>query len=186
MPEGVFHYNLGTAHLKMGQWAPGRFHLEKARGLLPLDGRVGRNLEYVRSQLAVGDIDAATGLFERGVGALAGSGFGHHLLAFLLVLLAVTALWRRALGRATRRILLAPLAASPALLPWLLTTGYDSGVVMRDVVLREGPNEAFEEMGTVVPGGAKVVVGNRDGAWALIKYPAHLSGWAPAKDLGIL
>ena len=174
----VFHYNMGTAYLKMEETALGRYHLEKAKALGVLDIRVQKNLAVARSRLSsVSDIDNSPHFVDKSVGQLVGLDFQYYLLASLCLLLGLLLIWRRWMGRSLLLLPLLGLLASGAFVPYALLKNYDAAVVMEAVALREGPNEAFEEVGPALAPGAKVVLGREDGPWRLVAYPESLSGW---------
>ena len=181
--ETVFHYNLGTAYLKLDQLGLGRFHLEKLKKLGVLDGRVNKNLDFARSKIAVADSPL---LFERGVNVFVGFDFQHHLFITLILLLGSLLLWRRFMARSLKLLPLVLVFSSLGMVPHFLLRDYQSGIVIEEGSLREGPSEAFEEMSAVVPAGTKVIVSRQDGPWRLVRYPRRLSGWILSEKLGIL
>ena len=181
----IFHYNLGTAYSKMDEFALGRFHLEKAKKLGVLDSRINKNLDYVESRLSISDLGSERSFFDRSVGILTNFDLQHYLFIFLLVLFFFLALWRRYRKGSWKFLIVVFLISFPIFSPYILLKDYSSGIVMQDASLKEGPNEAFEETG-IVPKGAKIIIGKRDGKWYLVKYPVHFSGWILEKDLAIL
>ena len=185
MNEAVFHYNLGTAYLKMKEIPSGRFHLEKAKTFGLIDGRVSRNLEYVRSQLPPSDIDSAHSVFEKNISLLVGLDFQHYLFISLLSLSALLCWWRQFTQRKLVTLVIVFLVSLSFFIPSVLLRNHAAAIVMKETPLREGPSEAFEEAGSIGEG-LKIIIGQSDGKWHLIRYPFHLSGWVSANDIKIL
>ena len=184
--EVVLHYNLGTAYLKMNNIALGRFHLEKAKNFGILDGRVNRNLAYAKSKLTSPDIDKGHSLLENSVNTFVDLNFQYYLFVFLLLLFLLLIWWRKFTQRKIKVLLSILLISSTTFVPFFLMRNYATAIIITKTSLREGPSKAFEEVGPSLEEGLKVIIGQNDGKWRLIKYPVHLSGWIHDSDIKIL
>ncbi len=182
----VFHYNLGTAYLKMDNVALGRFHLEKAKYLGIIDGRVNRNLDYAKSKLTSLDIDNGHSLWENSVNVFVNLNLQYYLFVFLLLLFSFLIWWRKFTQKKITVLLVILLISSTTFVPLFLVRNYAVAIVMNQTSLREGPSKAFEETGPFVEKGLKIIIGQSDGKWRLIKYPVHLSGWIHDADIKVL
>ena len=183
--EAVFHYNLGTAYLKMEEVAWGRFYLEKAKTFGIIDSRLNRNLDYTRLKLSSVDIDNGHSLFERNISFFIGLDIQHYLFAFLLSLLILTFWWRKFTQRKLITFMAIIAVSSLVFIPSFSLKGHAAAIVMKETSLREGPSKAFEQVRSVEKG-LKVIIGKSDGKWRLVRYPLHLSGWILAMDIKVL
>ena len=65
LPPEIWHYNLGTLHLKNGNWGMGRFHLEKASKAGFVGDMNFKNLSMVKAREEVVDLYRSESLLER-------------------------------------------------------------------------------------------------------------------------
>ena len=186
LSEGLFHYNLGTLYAKEGNWALGRFHLEKAFTKNFANRMLFNNLEAVKSELNVLELGERGSLSERSVDASLSlppaSWLSFTLVLLLLWLLSIKKQWiESSLWRGV--CLLVTLV--PLLYSQIYLERMRYAIVLEDTQIHEGPSNIYEDSGTL-KAGSKIIVGKSNNGRYLILYPELLSGWIHQRHLGFL
>jgi len=186
MDRGVFHYNLGTIHLKKEEYAIGRYHFEKAIKKGFYSPQLHNNLEYSLENLEVAQFEKPEHIGQEiYLGAL-GLPPAAYITAsiFFLVLFLLLRLFFKKLSWG-----IVVLGTILVLLPIGLRHGvwrdHRFAVCFKQGDVREGPSEVFKST-YKVPKGVKLVVEKPRDGWYLIRYPKQYIGWIKARDLGLL
>ena len=181
----VYHYNLGTAYLKMGRPAMSRFHLEKALQEGSLSPGVYKNLGTAVGQLGVESAEKSHYFKDNAVNYVLGSPLELSLTLTLAFAVFWLALFR---FKKINKIVFA-IGAVCALLPFSLSfltqQSYQRAILLEPAFSYEGPSRSFEES-SEIPAGVSLVVGRGDGDWLYIEAPTHFAGWVDRSKLGIL
>lgn len=202
--DGVYFYNLGVLHGKLGQAGPAVAYLEKANSLRPHDPEVQRNLTLARDALrnALAGMNSETGLDSASTSLERFSDriHGDEILGVTgLVTLIVSLLWIRAYLK-TRNLTKTFLKPSG----WfgflalvlvfafygLYRTGNSSpaAILIGKELLRSGPGLSFPEI-TPIESGVKVrLVGspasaNENELWQKVRYKNDQTAWVPLSSL---
>lgn len=185
LDPGVFHYNLGTVHSKIGNLAAGRYHLEKSLKSNFINSKVMNNLNYVEKSLAVQDLSNSNHFYDKSMDTLlkfSGESYLALTLLSLVILLwsfkkkVITNLW--ALG------IVGILSILPLAGHQLYLKNVNHAIVMQDSEVREGPSGVFASK-LSLQAGSKVIVGEFDSGWGFIKHPVELAGWIERSKLGL-
>lgn len=183
-------FNLGTAHLAAGELGPAVLYLERARRLSD-DDDIEANLALARKQQVdqvVGE-DNALPFTWRLADAVNEPAVSIAFLVTWWLGFAALVWWRRAGGALlpglaagallTAGLVLGGLVATHA---WVRRSVVEAVVIAPVVQVREFPGDgartSFE-----VHAGLKVRVMESSGAWARVRLPNALEGWAPREAL---
>lgn len=180
---GIFHYNLGTTLMKMGNFAAGRYHLEKALKNGYVDTKVLHNLSVAKSQLAVNDIGNSSNPLDLALSFSLDIPFSLYLSATLIF--SIVALLFVRFKKVTRwygMTFLAVLALLPILYAGIFLNRFNFALALSDTSLREGPSQIYGEL-SKVKAGSKFIVGENQGDWYYIKSPASMTGWVKKEDI---
>lgn len=183
--EGEFHYNLGTVYAKAGNFAVGRYHLEKAI-LKGYDSVAAKhNLLNVKDTIAVHDISNSKSVDD--VMLSTSMGFGQEYYLFFTLLLMATTLFlfiKKSFGK-IGLVLMLLISLSPLGFKYLWLDKLSVALVFESAEVYEGPSGIFEKTGSV-PKGAKVIFGKATEGWVFIERPVEYVGWIKSKDIGVL
>ena len=184
LDPGLFHYNLGSIYLKLNDFGPARYHLEKAKD----DGfsypMLWNNLEYIKLQPGVSDPVMSSNWKEYSIANAMDvpmSFFYIYILAGLsLFLLLLKKKWIQ------NRLLIAAylsLLIVPVVFRYSYQEGHTFAVAMKDIRVHEGPSKIYPDYGKITAG-SRVVVGRFYDNWYYIVSPSERSGWVDKVDLG--
>lgn len=183
---GQFHYNLGTLHAKLQNFAAARFNLEKAYKLGQIDTKNINNLDYVREQLVVSDVSNSNNRIDNGMNIMVGISPDLYLFCTLLLLLCVSCFW---LKKKLTSLSTLAVCISLSLIPFLGSKFYFSNfnyaVNLKQIQVYEGPSKVYEKKMEIDAGSKFLITGPTNG-WYFIEKPISLSGWIEKKDIGIL
>lgn len=180
-----FHYNLGTVYSKMGNYAVGRYHLEKAISEGYESVAVKHNLKNVQAKLAV--LDVSTSKSVEDVVLAKGLSYGPDFYIFLtLVLMVITSVLSRkkVFGKALITILFL-ISLVPVGTKFFYLDKKHVGVLFKDSQVFEGPSAIFKKSGKI-PSGAKIVVGKEIEGWLFIERPVDYVGWIKSEQVGVI
>ncbi len=180
-PE-IFHYNLGTTYAQKGNWAVGRYHLERAAKYGYHSDGIRNNLEFVNAKLSTsnllesdsfGKIISITNLIPESLY------LGVALTTFmvLLFLYRIKKLVRLKLG-----IIIFALSLVPALVHFFYLRNVEIGITLKDAVIRQGPSKIYEEISTI-KAGEKFIIGKANQRYFYIKAPSAFVGWVDKDDV---
>ena len=186
LPEGLFHYNLGTLYAREGNLALGRYHLEKALSENFANKMLFNNLKTVKAELNVSDLGESENLSARMIDASLSLPPGIWLTFTLLLLLGlILAVRKKIVCGVVLPGIFFILAAIPLLYSQIYLNKMHHAVVLQDAEIYEGPSRIYSSAG-VVRGGSKIIVGHSSNKQYLILYPQTLSGWIHRDYLGFL
>lgn len=184
LDSGLFHYNLGSIYLKMGQFGPARFHLEKAKS----DGfsypMLWKNLDYVKAQSQVLDPTKSKNFQEVFVGKVMDvpiSLFGIFTLIVLATLLVM--LRRKTIKFAMFSLVFLVIGLFPIMGKYFIDKGYDYAIALKPTRVYEGPSKIYPDYGEL-GAGSRVIVSKFHDNWFFIISPKDLSGWVDKSNLG--
>ncbi len=184
--SGVIDYNLGTLYLQSGDYASGRFYLEKALKEGFRVKEVKENLLWARAKvestqtknfLTVGD-KAIFGLYELPLWAFSSFAMVILIAGFFVFFRK----WRRSLPG---WLALSSLVFFILLFPKLMAIHGVEAVAIESSIVREGPSAVYP-VSVEIPTGLKVIVGTINGDYVRIRHPKAFSGWIEKKRLGFL
>ena len=93
-------------------------------------------------------------------------------------------MWRNIFEKSIKSLIISLIISLIPFTGYFMFKDYAHAIILKTTQMREGPSEAFDEMGSIEPG-LKIIIGKSDTGWVLIKHPEYLSGWVKADDLGI-
>ncbi len=180
---GVFHYNLGTTLMKMGNFAAGRYHLEKALKNGYVDTKVLHNLSVAKGHLGVSDIESSKKPLDMLLSISLDIPFSLYLSLTLFFALFVILLYK--LKKIVKSYVLVGaliLSLLPVLYSLFFIGQYNYAVALSDTPLREGPSQIYGEI-SKVKAGSKFIVGEMQDGWYYIQSPNFLAGWVKKDDI---
>ena len=185
LDPGLFHYNLGTVHSKMGNLAAGRYHLEKSLKNNFVNSKVLNNLNFVEQSLSVQDLSTSKNFYDRTIDSSLKFSGTSYLAVTLIFLVAVTICFKKKIlvNRWFIGIFLA-LAITPISYHQFYLKNIKHAILLSDGEVREGPSGVFTTKMSI-QAGSKVIVGEFEPGWVFIKYPLELSGWIKRTSLGL-
>lgn len=182
-PPGVFHYNLGTTLMKMGNNAAGRYHLEKALKNGYVDTKVFHNLSVAKTHLGVSDIESSKNPVDLLLSFSLDIPFSLYLSCTLIFALFTLVLYRfKKIVRWYSVTALLVFGLLPLLYSTLFLSHFNFAIALSDTPLREGPSQIYGEL-SKVKGGSKFIVGELQDGWYYIKSPASMAGWVKKDDI---
>ncbi len=184
LDPGLFHYNLGSIYLKMNDFGPARYHLEKARD----DGfnypMLWNNLEYIKLQPGVTDPLLSKDLKEAIVAKTMDIPVSFFVIYFLLGLSAILFSLRKKIIKNKILVVIALAAlVVPGVFRYTYKEGHTFAIAMKDSRVFEGPSKIYPDYGKI-NAGSRVVVGKFYDDWYYIVSPSDRSGWVQKSDLG--
>lgn len=184
LDPGLFHYDLGSIYLKMNNFGPARFHLEKAKN----DGftypMVWNNLSYVKLQPGVTDPAQSRDWKEYSTANAMDIPLSFYL-AFLMtgLCLFLLLLKKKWIENKLLILLYLTLFSAPLIFRYSYEKEHTYAVVMKDARVHEGPSKIYPDYGKIIAG-SRVVVGRFYDDWYYIVSPRERSGWVKKSDLG--
>jgi hypothetical protein len=183
--SGLFHYNLGSVYLKMGNVGAARYNLEKSKDSGFSLGLVNKNINIIKQNVNVVGLEKSDSIYEQAIGFsinkssyLVGTVF--LLCAIVVLLLAIfkkIKSWSIIIG-------LLLFLSIPVSLKVFVDKRFDRAVALRDLSLHEGPSKIYEESGEI-RAGSKVIIGKSVNGWLFVKYPESVAGWVKRDDVGL-
>jgi hypothetical protein len=182
--KGLFHYNLGTMHVKLGHLGVARYHLERAKKFDFKDTKLSSNLKFVRESLGVSDVVQSKVLWDRFLNFSLGSSVQSFFSLSLVILLVGAFLFRPSrLVKKWKFIFVVLVSIIPTLFYFTFLKDINFAVALKGADLREGPSKVYEK-NNYIPEGAKVILGEKNGSWFYIERPTWLRGWISKDDVG--
>ncbi len=178
----VWHYNMGTVHAEMQDWALARFHLLMAESQGLHSKSLQQNQILVEEKLDAQRLEKPLGAedyFHR-IGLVISDGI---LTSFSLLFL-VIGLW---IFKKKPQIKLMVIFLCLILLPlafnWWIKS-WPKAIVTETQTIHEGPSSIFSSTGEL-PLGVFVITQDQ-GDWKKIIYPSRFEGWIRSKGLQVL
>ncbi len=180
---GIFSYNLGTLYIKDGQYAIGRYHFEKAIEYGFVNTQTFANLSATKSHLAV---NTQKNFFDNSLNVgLSIPTAGYFSISLILILISLILLKTEIIRRGYVFLVFLLLSVLPIAMGGILKINYDFAISFKQITVREGPSEIFQES-SKVPAGEKLVVQKPKDGWFYIVSPMDYAGWVKRKHLGVL
>jgi hypothetical protein len=182
---GQLYYNLGTIYAKKNEFAVGRYYLEKSMRNGYVYPHVIHNLDFIKSQIKVFDIDSSPHYIDKSINSFLLLPGDLYLTFSLLLFLAIILL--RRFNKTKNKMFfffLLLLSLSPLLFKKMYYDKIQYALNFKELVVFEGPSKIYDEIG-ILKAGTKFIVGEKNGNWYYIKYPIELSGWVLGNFLGI-
>ena len=184
--EGLFHYNLGTLYAQQGNFALGRYHLEKALAKNFANKMLFNNLGTVKEELNVLDLGHSENLSEKMIDASLSLPPGLWLTLTLSLLLGlIFALKKKMIHGFILPGIFLLLAGAPFLYSQIYLDKVRYAVVLHDAEIYEGPSRIYSSAGSI-KAGSKIIVGKSNNNQYFIAYPQVFSGWIHRDHLGFL
>lgn len=183
--KGEFHYNLGTVYSKTGNYAVGRYHLEKAVYEGYDTAATKHNLKIVTDKLSTQDLSTSQSIDDVLLSKSISYGPDVFIFVTLVFLIVTILLFNKRLIKKTSLVILILLSLTPISVKHFYLDKLNIAVLFNDSKVFEGPSGIFEKTGEI-PKGAKVLVGKTIDGWYFIERPVDYVGWIKMKDVGIL
>jgi len=182
---GHLYYNLGTIYAKTGDYAQGRYYMERAfkEGFdLP---KVAHNLEIIKSNLTVRELGEAGGVFGSTFSYMLGVAPAYYTgLSLMLAILVLLLVRLKFFKKISLIVLFLLLSLAPLGFSKFYLSKMDFGIALEEIKIYEGPSNIYSSIGALNPG-QKIIVGQKDKDWVFIKYPESFRGWVAGKKLGL-
>lgn len=183
-PAAKFHYNLGTLHLKMGQLGAGRYNFEKSLKLGNTDLKLQHNLKIIKQRLGESDWVSESSTIDKVIDyslIVPQQIFTSMTLTFL-ILTVLMFKFKLIINKITISVLILF-----ACIPFGYSTFYlnklNTAIAMKEISLKEGPSDIYPEV-LAIPEGVKLILGESNNGWFLIKHPKQIVGWVKKDNLG--
>ncbi len=183
--KGEFHYNLGTVYSKTGNYAVGRYHLEKAIFEGYDSAATKHNLKTVTDKLSVKDLATSQSVDDVFLAKSISYGPDFYIFITLVLLITSITLFNKKIIKSWALSLLLLFSMIPVSLKYFYLDNLNVAVLFNDSKVFEGPSGIFEKTGEI-PKGAKVIVGKTIEGWYFIEKPVDYVGWIKKKNVGIL
>lgn len=179
IPEGLWHFNLGTVKAKTQEWAQARYHFMRAQREGISQEKTQQNLLFVETQLDSSRLEAPVSTSDYLVKAgLMASGGALMTLSLIILVLGLWVLRKTKDYRAA--CLYAVLITLPFVLNWWISS-WPQAIVTESQRVSEGPSAIFPAR-IEIPAGT-LVVGQRRGEWWKVIYPSRYQGWIKTEVL---
>jgi hypothetical protein len=196
------YFNLGIAHARMDELGPAILYLERAARVRPGDDETAAALDNARATLGKrradvkGEamVEARPPLSEALVRPLHEDTLAILLLAFDGLFFSLLFTYPRLRGDSPRVAAAVSASACGVLLVitatglFLKRGGQTEGrpaVVLREGVVREGPDRHARSRGAALEGASARVLAS-DGAFVRVKLPGGAEGWIEQRDVGLI
>ncbi|MCF8058009.1 MAG: SH3 domain-containing protein [Bacteriovoracaceae bacterium] len=180
---GLFHYNLGSIYLKMGDLGPSRLHLEKAKSHGFQYPMLWKNLKYIKTQNQVYDPTKSKIFKEAFIGKVLDIPDVLIMMVTLALIIFLLGIFRKGWIRSKKYLALAlVLIIVPLTSSYLIKRNFNYAVVLKPLRIYEGPSKIYPDFGEVSPG-SRVVVGQLRDNWYFVISPSDISGWVEKANL---
>lgn len=171
--SGLWHYNMGTVHAGMKEWARARYHFLQAEKEGFVSKEAGQNLELTEAALEISRLEKPLAWSDYAVkGALiASEGILGTIALFILIAGMVSIIKKKSLSALS--VLVVLVLAILGLNFWI--GSWPMAVVVKPQSIQEGPSAIFagrEELPVGV-----LVIATHEGEWRKILYPSRYQGW---------
>lgn len=186
LDTGVFHFNLGTMYAKKGEFAIGRFHLEKSLHEGLSSKELYYNLNGVKHNLAQTGVSADNGFVDDAILDFASFPLDIYLLATLFLTAITLTIYRFTNLIIKKRVvaILLVLSLSPLLMQKVYFNERKLAITLKEIPVREGPSEIYSQS-RLLPAGEKILLGSFYEGWYRILVPMNISGWIKKDDIGV-
>lgn len=183
--KGEFHYNLGTVYSKTGNYAVGRYHLEKALFEGYDSMATKHNLKSIQDKLGVYDLATSKSVDDVLLTKSLSYGPDFYICGTLILLIiSLVLFYKKAVTKWVLPVLVL-IALAPIGFKYLWLNKLNIGITFNEAEVYEGPSGIFEKTGKI-PSGAKVIIGKTIEGWMFVQKPVDYVGWVKTKDLGVL
>jgi len=184
LDSGLFHYDIGSIYLKMNDFGPARYHLEKAKKEGFSYPMAWNNLNYIKLQPGVIDPTQSKDWREYTTANIMDIPFSFYFAFFMVgMCLFLFLLKKKWIENKTLILLYFVLFTTPLIFRYSYENGHNYAVTMRDTRVHEGPSKIYSDFGKI-SAGSRVVVGRFYDNWYYIVSPSERSGWVQKSDLG--
>ncbi|MCB9060632.1 MAG: hypothetical protein H6622_03820 [Halobacteriovoraceae bacterium] len=184
---GHFHYNLGTVYLKKGNYPAARYQFEMALKSNFKRQEVFHNLKFVEESLkkskGADDLIIHKEIQEVVFDYVESVPFSYYLslsLFFVVVFLILRKI--RINAGLTLKIFFTFLVIFPLGLSYFSTNDLGHAISLKEVSVKEGPSDIYEEIYRMSPG-TKIMFNKVKDQWLYISRPSALAGWVKKEDL---
>tara|TARA_R110002072_G_scaffold288917_1_gene455357 strand:- start:28689 stop:29351 length:663 start_codon:yes stop_codon:yes gene_type:complete len=185
LPKDIFHYNLGSAFTKKGEYGAGRYHLELALKNNYWRSPALKNIDSIKKIQSIRDVSNSKSLTDSVINNY--DQVSTDVFAFIslsLILFSIFLIFKKYIAR-TSFILLLVFSTLPLGSKIYTSKVFKSAVLLEETKISEGPSKAFE-INFDLKAGSKVFVSKESDGWFYIEYPQNMNGWVSAKKLGFL
>jgi hypothetical protein len=179
IPEGLWHYNMGTIYGKMEEYPLARYHFLLADKKGYNNEELLSNKELVEEKLQVEKLEqsySTTDFFLK-AGLAARDGI-FTLLGLILVLAGLISLWKKTGFKVWGSLFF--IAVFVISLNWWVDL-LDKRIVIEGQAIQEGPSAIFRATDEL-PVGIMLITTEKNG-WLKIIYPSRFEGWIKDKGL---
>jgi tetratricopeptide (TPR) repeat protein len=182
--SGLFHYNLGSIYLKLNEFGPARFHLEKAKNEGFNYPMLWSNLKYIKLQPGITDPALSRNWKEVGIAEMMDIPLALYLTFFLVILLGlVISIRKKWLNNKIVIFFIFLISLVPMTFRYTYKEGHSFAVAIKDLRIHEGPSSIYPDYGKI-SAGSRVIVGRFYDDWYYIISPQDQSGWVQKTNLG--
>ncbi len=179
LPQGLWHFNMGTMNAKLEKWPEARFHflMAEEQGFSP--DLVTNNKFIIEEKLNLSKLEkpiTTSDFFYKG--SLIGSEGLFTTLSLLCLLIGLYALWKKA----SLKVFSAFIVIGVMILGLnLWIKSWNKQIVIGSVPVFEGPSVIFQARGEIPPG-VLVITTTKD-EWLRVLFPSRFEGWIKNADL---
>lgn len=179
LPEGIWHFNVGTIQAKLENFPLARFHFLMAdkEGFTTKEVVHNRKLTEEKLNLDKAENPTSGSDYFYKYSLVGSEGF-FTTLALLLIIVGLIVRWKKAAMGVT--LLFFMLALGVFGLKWWISS-LDSRIVLEAQQIFEGPSVIFPSSDELPPG--VMVLTKTKGEWVKVYYPSRFAGWIRNKGL---
>jgi hypothetical protein len=182
---GQFHFLLGTLYVKKGNYAAGRYNLEKSLNEGYINTKVLHNLVTTKAQLAIDDLSTSPYFYDKTINfALDIPSQAYFSLSLVFVFIVLILRRLKFFKRKLILVLVLLISFTPMGIKYFYVDKINYAINLENTTIHEGPSKIFPESGKL-KAGTKFVIGERDGDWFLIKNPINIAGWIQKEGIAI-
>ncbi|MBT3584166.1 MAG: SH3 domain-containing protein [Halobacteriovoraceae bacterium] len=183
---GLFHFNLGTLNAKIGEFAVGRYHLEKSLKKGFYNHKLLKNLDVIKTKLELPNIHSESSAWDQSINHALDIPINFYLTATLILLVSTLLFIRAKIVKSLAvKIVIVMIALIPFGFSKIYLEDVNHAILLKESSILEGPSKIYPEL-QKVKAGTKLIIGENIDGWFFIKYPLAYSGWVSRTDLGIL
>lgn len=177
--SGLWHYNMGTVHGKLGHWAMARFHFLKADLAGFRSTEASANAKLTESMLGTEKLEKPTSTSDYLIKVALFSSEGLlTTLSLCLLIAGLIGFWKKASIKVLASFLAMALVVTGASF-WIRS--WDRVIVIDKQSVYEGPSAIFASRDEVPEG--VVLITSPQGEWREVIFPSRFQGWI--KNIGL-
>ena len=179
----TFHFFLGTGHIKKGNYAVGRYHLEKSIELGNINNEVINNLNFAKEKLNIDEsVYSKKDVLLDKLLLIPDTLFISMTLTSLLII--VLMLRFKYIKKKWTLLILVLFSFLPVLVNNFYLNNVETAITLHPTKIKEGPSKIYSDTINLQEG-EKIYLSKYENGYYYIVSPVVHNGWVLKKDLGV-